>query len=244
MAINLSYSTQTSCLNQGLDDELRSDLVKVNKRLRITGLDEHFSSHVGITLPPKKKQRVENSVATASVKPSVLFRPWESPSSHANLGFSPMPGAISFANTYSNSLSTGASIFSEIPQVYSNYMPFESYLQTVHMINTTAPNLSTAVTFPILLGESDIEGDKISDGKLKPKSWGRGFNQSAPGKERCDICGRSYFKLALHKKTSHGLLKKPIDCCGITFTTVHSFRTHRKSGCNFKSSHNRLSTGC
>ena len=119
-------------------------------------------------------------------------------------------------------------------------------------MNTTSPNLSAVVTLPMQLGKSDFGEKQITDENSKPtrkrkrKADGKVAigRHLAPGKERCDICKRGYTQLAHHKKTSHGPLKKPIECCGINFTTRHSFRTHRESGCNFRSSHNRLSTRC
>ena len=84
-------------------------------------------------------------------------------------------------------------------------------------------------------GIEPITTSKRKDKTVKPKG-----RRLQPGKERCDICGRDFFNLAQHKSSSHALLKKPVECCGITFTTGHSFKTHRKSGCSFKSKHKRL----
>ena len=57
-----------------------------------------------------------------------------------------------------------------------------------------------------------------------------------PGKERCDICKRDFFNVLGHKKAAHGLLKKPIRCCGKEFTTRQDLREHKKIECDFRKS--------
>ena len=55
------------------------ELVEANKLIQITGLNDLLSKHMG-SLPPKKKQRIEDDVSLpVSVKPSSLFRPWDFP---------------------------------------------------------------------------------------------------------------------------------------------------------------------
>ena len=169
MAIHLSSTNGFLDLNQGLSDvlsssELNDAVVACSEGRCLTGLDELLSKHAEITLPPRKRQCLENSVASTSVKPSMLFRPWESPSRNNHLVSNPIPLHNPFVNTSSNYLtspvSTGASNFSETAQVYSNFItwaePFKSSHQAVHTMNNTAPSLSAVVAFPMLLGKSDF----------------------------------------------------------------------------------------
>ena len=66
--------------NVRVDKDLVVDLVEANQLIQITGLNYLLPKHMGCSLPPKKKQRIEDDVSLPiSENPSSLFNPWDSP---------------------------------------------------------------------------------------------------------------------------------------------------------------------
>ena len=61
--------------NVRVKKDIVCELEKANKVFRITDLDKLLLQHVGSSLPPNKRQRVEERVLS-SAKPSTLFRPF------------------------------------------------------------------------------------------------------------------------------------------------------------------------
>ena len=65
--------------NVRVDKDLVVELVEANQLIQITGLN-YLSKPMGNSLPPKKKQRIEDDVSLPiSENPSSLFNPWDSP---------------------------------------------------------------------------------------------------------------------------------------------------------------------
>ena len=133
-----------------------SELLEANKCLRITGLDEMLSKHVGSSLPPTKKQRIE-VVSVPPAKPSSLFRPWDSPVQ------APRP---EYTLPWLHSLSSGMNSFSETAPLSPSYMPFPR--ASVNILSNTmpfpmstgmnlfseiTPNLSSSMSFPLTTGK-------------------------------------------------------------------------------------------
>lgn len=258
--------TGNICVKKNILDQL----VEANRHIRITGLNDLLSKHVGISLPPKKKQRVEDSGASPQVKPSLLFRPWNSPVQmprpentfpwmYPMYGTLPVSSSIPFPNAYGNYFShiipypmpAGSHVFSNTSPAYTSTLPYGNHSTTRNSKQslpiTASPLLTTASYFTTFAEQNKVGAEKPKATIITRKSKGKKACAATkgkylePGKERCDICNKAFSRLAHHKIVSHSLLKKHIECCGITFTTKHSFKTHRKSGCNFRMLHTRVS---
>ena len=112
-------------------------------------------------------------------------------------------------------------------------------------LSSTAPLFQNTVAYPTSFGEDKLtvkDPESMtktvdSKGTTSRKSRGKsGGKYLVPGKERCDICKRDFFNLLGHQKAAHGLLKKPIQCCGREFTTRQEIREHKKFNCDFRNS--------
>ena len=368
-----------------VEKDLMAELVEANTRFNITGLDDLFSKHVGDSLPPKKKQRIENPESTPSAKPSSLFRPWDSPVvapmpeypvpwMHPVYGAIPLSYSMPLPMAYSNNLSrmmslpmyTQGNVFSEIAPSLTSLMPWTMPYR--NRLSEIAPSLSASLTrnIDIPMSESapksfgkDEEkpmSEKAPASKNKPveismyetppASFSKHFERQVadtelasnnnhieismsetvpvspskhvkipitemvpaslnkhvempisekepfpasietnveknktetsipiiinittpiepeelpknhkkhktskknskvdtddgsvsnngkylvPGKQRCDICNKDFYNITGHKTSAHGLLKKPIHCCGNKFTTRQDFKKHKKA---------------
>ena len=105
-------------------------------------------------------------------------------------------------------------------------------------LSTTAPIFQNTVSYPAstlpIPDSTNKAGQyKCITRKSRAKPEGKYL---VPVKERCDVCKRDFFNLLGHKKSAHGLLKKPIECCGREFTTRQSLKEHKKSVCDFRNS--------
>ena len=251
--------------NVRMKKDLVCEVEKANKLFRITGLDKLLLKHVGSSLPPNKRQRVEKSVCS-SAKPSTLFRPWDSPvlpprpDNHLPwipfmYGITPLTNSMPFQMAHGNNLSksmsipmsAGSSIFSEatsslpitmmpwlLPYGHPN-LSVASQSLPIHVENP----FSETASMPVIVSNS-ISGEQLNivakkqrgrpkKGTSKIEVKGPKARYLVPGKERCDICNCDYLNVASHKKASHGLLKKPIECCGVKFVTGKEFKLHRKT---------------
>ena len=245
--------------NVRVKKDLVGDLVKSNKHLNIIGLDDLLSKHVGSNLPPKKKQRIEGgslpSVKTSSLfrpwdtpvmptRPEYPF-PWMNPFYGLPLFSNPVSYPIApvtnLSKTMPYPLSAGYSSLSEMgPLLPSPMMPFPMSVGN-SIFSTTAP-LLPSVGVPFSYGSSinsateSKETKKINKKTRTTRKLSGNIDCKAvnskylvPGKQRCDICKKDFFNLLGHKTSAHGLLKKPIECCGIKFTTRQDIKWHKKS---------------
>ena len=111
-------------------------------------------------------------------------------------------------------------------------------------LSATAPLLQRTVPYPDIYEEKShsTTDPKYTQKTVKPKSINRKSRTKpdgrylVPGKERCNICKRDFFNLLGHQKAAHGLLKKPIQCCGREFKTGQDLREHKKTECDFRNS--------
>ena len=256
--------------NIRFNKSLLDDLEEANRQLRITGLNELLSKHVGSSRPPNKKQRIEGG-SLSSVKPSSMFRPWESPVSepsipqytlpwmpsiHTSPALSssmllPMASGDNLSKTMPFPISqTTPSLSSSMPWSLPFPMPngnpflsatapsLAAYLPryTEASLSETAP-LPFTISYPDHFVEqqftrkvkSKSKKSKTSTRKNKEEDQVKGSRYLVPGKQRCDICNSDFFNVAGHKTVAHGLLKKPIVCCGDTFTTRTELKRHKKT---------------
>ena len=258
--------------NIRLKKDLLGDLEEANKQLRITGLSELLSKHVGSSLPPNKKQRIEVG-SFPSVKPSSMFRPWESPVSEPLPQYTlPWMPSMHTTPTLSSSMlfpmaASGDNLSKTMPFPISQTTPSLSSSMPWTLpfpmpngnpfLSATAPTLSAflprytetslsetaplpfTISYPdhydqFTLSESrkvksKSKKFKTSTRKNKTDDQGKGSRCLVPGKQRCDICNSDFFNVAGHKTVAHGLLKKPIVCCGDTFTTRTELKRHKKT---------------
>ena len=111
-------------------------------------------------------------------------------------------------------------------------------------LSATAPLLQSTVPYPDTYVEKihNTTDSEYTQKTIKRKitnreKWTKPEGKYiVPGKERCNICKRDFFNLLGHQKAAHGLLKKPIQCCGREFTTRQDLRGHKKSECDFRNS--------
>ena len=238
--------------NVRVKKDIVCELEKANKVFRITDLDKLLLQHVGSSLPPNKRQRVEERVLS-SAKPSTLFRPWDSPVLPPRpeyrlpwipymYGITPLSNSLpfqkphgnNFSKSMSNPMSAGSRIFSEASSSlpitmmpwslpYGNpNLPLSSPSLPINVENTFSENTTIPISAKKQRGRPKKGTSKVEVKNPKGKYL-------VPGKERCDICNSDYFNVASHKKAAHGLLKKPIECCGVKFVTGKEFKLHRKT---------------
>ena len=257
MSIDLTYSSQDSILSQGLADVLDSSVLKDVKL--------SCSEHDGSSLPPNKRQRVEESFFSSG-KPSTLFRPWDSPVLPPRpeyhqpwipfmYGISPWSNLMPFQMPHGNNLSkavpitmsAGSNIFSEaFLSLPITMMPWSLPYGNPNL-SVTSPSLPINVENPFtetaaipILESNSIPGEQLpivaKKQRGRPKKdtskvevKGPKARYLVPGKERCDICNCDYLNVKSHKKAAHGLLKKPIECCGVKFVTGKEFKLHRRT---------------
>ena len=105
-------------------------------------------------------------------------------------------------------------------------------------LSATTPIYQNTVSYPTsnlhITDSMNILGQhKGNTRKSRAKPDGKYL---VPGKERCNVCKRDFFNLLGHKRAAHGLLKKPIQCCGREFTTRQDLREHKKTTCDFRNS--------
>lgn len=170
----------------------------------------------------------------------------------------PMAPAMNFSNTNPFHITNG--IAPIVPSLLSWSMPLgypflpDSAASTnltvslPHHIETplsvTSPLFQNTVSYPIPYGEQHFTLPNPEPKNKTVKRKGATKQNRAktegkylvPGKERCEICNRDFFNLLGHKTSAHGLLKKPIQCCGMDFTTRQVLRAHKKTVCEFRNS--------
>ena len=260
--------------NIRLKKDLLVDLEEANRIFKIKGLSELLSKHVGSSLPPNKKQRIEGD-SLPSVKPSSMFRPWESPVSDPTPQYTlpwmpsmhtspiltssmlfPMAPVDNLSKTMPFPISTEGSMTPSLSSSMPWSLPFSMHNGNP-FLSATAPSLSAflprytetslsetaplpfTISYPdhydqFTLSESrkvksKSKKSKTSTRKNKADDQGKGSRYLVPGKQRCDICNSDFFNVAGHKTVAHGLLKKPIVCCGDTFTTRTELKRHKKT---------------
>lgn len=266
--------------NIRLKKDLLGDLEEANRYLRITGLSELLSKHVGSSLPPNKKQRIDEG-SLPLMKPSSMFRPWESPVSEPRPQYTfpwmpsmhtsptltssmlfPMASGDNLSKTMPFPISTGDSMMSQTTPSLSSSMPWSLPFPMPNgnpFLSATVPSLSAflprytekslsetaplpfTISYPdhyeqFTLSESRKVKSKSKKSKTNTRKNIENVDDQAknsrylvPGKQRCDICNSDFFNVAGHKTVAHGLLKKPIVCCGTTFTTRTELKRHKKT---------------
>ena len=145
-----------------------------------------------------------------------------------------MPSPLSWTMPFGYPLLPDSTSSEHIPTSFPHH--FETPLSaTASMFQNAVTNSTSHMEQPFTLHIPESSNKelktKVTSKKSKTKSEGRYL---APGKERCDICKRGFRNLLGHKKSAHGLLKNPILCCGIEFTTRQTLREHKRSVCDFR----------
>ena len=250
----MTYSAQDTILRQDLTDVPNSSVLKDVK----LSYSEHVGSSLPPNKRQRVGERVLSSAKPSTLfrpwdSPVLPPRPeYHLPWISFMYGVTPlsnsMPSQMPYGNNHSNlmsiPMSAGSTIFSDASS--SLPLPITMIPWSLPYGN---PNVSvTSPSLPIHVENSFSETSPISvlvsnsTPRVAKKQRGRPKKDTSkvevkgpkarylvPGKERCDICNCDYLNVKSHKKAAHGLLKKPIECCGVKFVTGKQFKLHRRT---------------
>ena len=200
------------------------------------------------TLPPVKTSSLFRpwDIPVMTPTPNLNF-PWMNSfyglPLFSNPGSFPMSPDTNLSNTVPYSLSAGYSSLSETaPLLQTPIVPFPMLVGSSIFSATTPLLPSTGLSLPfsnVTSINSATESLETKKNNKKPRAMKKSNDNTeckvanskylVPGKQRCDICKKDFFNLLGHKNAAHGLLKKPIECCGVKFTTRQDIKWHRKS---------------